>query len=49
MKLLIDTNIVLNDMEGLITRKSKDYQGADINIWSPEQALKEYAAKGEVK
>lgn len=36
---------LLNEMEGLITRNPKDYDGANINIWSPEQILKEYENK----
>lgn len=35
----------LNDMEGLVTRNFKDYEGADISIWSPEQILREYENK----
>ena len=35
----------LNEMDGLITRNSKDYELADINICSPEQVLKEYENK----
>lgn len=30
----------LNEMEGLVTRNTSDYEGADISIWSPEQVLK---------
>lgn len=30
----------LNEMEGLVTRNPRDYEGADISIWSPEQVLK---------
>ena len=39
----------LNEMDGLITRNPKDYEEADINIWSPEQVLREYvnSAKNE--
>ena len=36
---------LLNEMEGIITRNSKDYEQTDINIWSPEQVLKEYENK----
>ncbi len=36
---------LLNEMEGLITRNPKDYEQTDINIWSPEQVLKEYENK----
>ena len=37
----------LNEMDGLITRNSKDYEEADINIWSPEQVLREYVNSAE--
>lgn len=40
---------LLNEMEGLITRNPKDYEGADINIWSPEQVLKEYVKSAEIE
>ena len=33
---------LLNEVEGLITMNPKDYEQTDINIWSPEQVLKEY-------
>lgn len=33
---------LLSDMDGLVTRNPKDYERADINIWFPEQILKEY-------
>ena len=33
---------LLNEMEGLITGNPKDYEEKDMNIWSPEQVLKEY-------
>ncbi|MDE5801311.1 MAG: PIN domain-containing protein [Lachnospiraceae bacterium] len=36
---------LLNEMEGLITRNFRDYEQTDINIWSPEQVLKEYENK----
>lgn len=36
---------LLNEMEGLITRNPKDYEQTNINIWSPEQVLKEYENK----
>lgn len=37
----------LNEMDGLITRNPKDYEEADINIWSPEQVLREYVNSAE--
>ena len=39
----------LNEMDGLITRNPKDYEEADINIWSPEQVLKEYVKSAEIE
>ena len=30
---------LLNEMDGIITRNPKDYQGANIQVWLPEQAL----------
>lgn len=36
---------LLNEMEGLVTRNPGDYEGADIEIWSPEQALSVYEDK----
>lgn len=33
---------LLGEIEGLVTRNPKDYEGTDINIWLPEQILKEY-------
>ena len=39
----------LNEMDGLITRNPKDYEEADINIWSPEQVLSEYANSAEIE
>ena len=40
---------LLNEMEGLVTRNPKDYEGTDINIWSPEQVLKEYVKSAEIE
>lgn len=34
-----------NEMEGLVTRNPRDYEGIDISIWSPEQVLKMYEDK----
>lgn len=31
-----------DDMEGIVTRNSKDYKEAGINVWFPEQILQEY-------
>lgn len=39
----------LNEMDGLITRNPKDYEEADINIWSPEQVLREYVNSAEIE
>ena len=36
---------LLNEMEGLVTRNPRDYEGTDIEIWSPEQALSVYEGK----
>ena len=36
---------LLNEMEGLVTRNPRDYERADISIWSPEQVLKVYEDK----
>lgn len=36
---------LLNEMEGLVTRNPGDYEGADIEFWSPEQALSVYEDK----
>ncbi len=36
---------LLNEMEGLVTRNPRDYERADISIWSPEQVLKVYGDK----
>lgn len=36
---------LLNEMEGLVTRNPRDYEGVDIEIWSPEQALSVYEDK----
>ena len=36
---------LLNEMEGLVTRNPRDYEGADIEIWSPEQVLNVYKDK----
>ena len=36
---------LLNEMEGLVTRNPRDYEGADIEIWSPEQVLSVYEDK----
>ncbi len=30
---------LLNEMDGIITRNPKDYQGSKIQVWLPEQAL----------
>ena len=40
---------LLNEMAGLVTRNPKDYEGTDINIWSPEQVLKEYVKSAEIE
>ena len=40
---------LLNEMEGLVTRNPRDYEGTDINIWSPEQVLKEYVKSAEIE
>jgi len=34
---------LLNEMDGIVTRNPTDYQGADIPIWLPEQAVEEFA------
>ena len=39
----------VNEMDGLITRNPKDYEEADINIWSPEQVLREYVNSAEIE
>lgn len=36
---------LLNEMEGLVTRNPRDYERADIVIWSPEQVLSVYEDK----
>ena len=36
---------LLNEMEGLVTRNPRDYERADIEIWSPEQVLSVYEDK----
>ena len=36
---------LLNEMEGLVTRNPRDYERADIVIWSPEQVLSVYKDK----
>ena len=40
---------LLNEMDGLITRNPKDYEEVDINIWSPEQVLREYVNGAEIE
>lgn len=35
---------LLNEMDGIITRNPKDYQGANIQVWLPEQALEVLSA-----
>lgn len=37
---------LLNEMDGIVTRNSDDYQEAKIPIWFPEQALELFADKG---
>ena len=36
---------LLNDIDGLVTRNAKDYEWADISIWTPKQVLKMYEDK----
>ena len=36
---------LIGEMDGLITRNPKDYECSDVNIWSPEQIIKEYEDK----
>ena len=36
---------LLNEMEGLVTRNPRDYEGTNIEIWSPKQALSVYEDK----
>ncbi len=33
----------LNEMDGLVTRNSKDYVDAEIPIWEPEQILQKFS------
>ena len=35
---------LLNEMDGIITRNPKDYQGANIRVWLPEEALETLAS-----
>lgn len=36
---------LLDEMEGLVTRNPRDYEGTNIEIWSPKQALSVYEDK----
>lgn len=36
---------LMGEMEGIVTRNPKDYENADINIWLPEQIIKDYEKK----
>lgn len=35
---------LLNEMDGIVTRNPKDYKESCLNIWLPEQILKEFAS-----
>ena len=38
--------VLLNEMDGIVTRNPSDYQDANIRIWLPEQALELFANEG---
>ena len=38
--------VLLNEMDGIVTRNPSDYQEANIRIWLPEQALELFANEG---
>ena len=33
---------LLNEMDGIVTRNQKDYNRADMKVWSPEQVLQKF-------
>ena len=38
--------VLLNEMDGIVTRNPSDYQEANMRIWLPEQALELFANEG---